>query len=110
MSDATDADRGGLPRLLCADLQSKKLMVTGGLARSAEDVLDRSQHCWCERTSLQTIMTRILLTASCRDGNTPLWNACEKGNVQLVEVLLSQGSKLIDTPGQVRVPECVCDV
>ncbi len=53
MGDATDIERRGLPRLLCADLQSKKLMVTGGLARSAEDVLDRSQHCWCERTCKQ---------------------------------------------------------
>lgn len=43
----------GLPQLLCADLNSKKLMVTGGLARSSEDVLDRSQHCWCERTCKQ---------------------------------------------------------
>ena len=32
-----------LPYLLCADLCSKKL-------RCAEDVLDRSQHCWCART------------------------------------------------------------
>ena len=39
-----------LPDLLCADLCSKKLMVHGGHARCAEDVLDRSQHCWCART------------------------------------------------------------
>ena len=53
MGETHDPERAGLPPLLCADLQSKKLMVKGGLARSAEDVLDRSQHCWCERTCKQ---------------------------------------------------------
>lgn len=40
-----------LPVLLCRDLASKKLLVTGALATSAEDVLDASQHCWCTRTA-----------------------------------------------------------
>ena len=53
MAQERPARSEGLPQLLCADLNSKKLMVTGGLARSSEDVLDRSQHCWCERTCKQ---------------------------------------------------------
>lgn len=39
-----------LPEPLCRYLSSKKLMVTGALATTSEDVLDRSQHCWCEQT------------------------------------------------------------
>lgn len=35
---------------LCADLSSKKLNLSGGIAFSAEDVLDAAAHCWCART------------------------------------------------------------
>ena len=38
----------------CKDLVSKKLMVTRAIPHEPSDVLDRSRHCWCQKT--QTIM------------------------------------------------------
>ena len=38
----------------CKDLCSKKLLVTQAIPHVEEDVLDRSQHCWCSKT--QTIL------------------------------------------------------
>lgn len=35
----------------CAHLSSKKVMLTSDLPRTERDVLDASNHCWCNRTS-----------------------------------------------------------
>ena len=34
----------------CKELCSKKILVSGKLPLLAEDVLDRSNHCWCSQT------------------------------------------------------------
>lgn len=34
----------------CADLGSKKLLLRGEPALTERDVLDASNHCWCQRT------------------------------------------------------------
>ena len=34
----------------CQDLCSKKILVTGALPLVDSDVLDQSNHCWCNRT------------------------------------------------------------
>lgn len=40
------------PGALCARLRSKKYYMLGRPALRAEDILDGSQHCWCQRTKL----------------------------------------------------------
>jgi hypothetical protein len=35
---------------LCARLRSKKYYLLGRLPLTAADILDGSQHCWCQRT------------------------------------------------------------
>ncbi len=35
----------------CTELESKKTIMTSGLPRTVEDVLDASNHCWCGVTA-----------------------------------------------------------
>ena len=34
----------------CSSLSSKKILLSGSLPMTVEDVLDASNHCWCEQT------------------------------------------------------------
>ena len=45
----TSAERPALSPF-CRDLCSKKILVSEGLPRTDSDVLDASNHCWCNRT------------------------------------------------------------
>ncbi|TAJ15841.1 MAG: hypothetical protein EPO68_12150 [Planctomycetota bacterium] len=40
------------PDAVCARLRSKKYYMLGRPALTAADILDGSQHCWCQRTKL----------------------------------------------------------
>jgi hypothetical protein len=50
--ESADSSPPATTRALCARLRSKKYYMLGRPALTAEDILDGSQHCWCQRTKL----------------------------------------------------------
>ena len=55
----------------CSALSSKKVMVEGSMPMTPEDVLDASNHCWCEET--QQILgpdREVASPAACRKGRS----------------------------------------
>lgn len=56
MADRSDSKSAPAPSPaelfpFCAHLSSKKVMLSSDLPRTERDVLDASNHCWCNRTS-----------------------------------------------------------
>ncbi len=68
-ADAAPKPTGPSP--YCSDLESKKILVSEGLPRVREDVLDASCHCWCAQTQQVLGPDRELVSPdTCVQGRT----------------------------------------